>query len=132
MQIPTNISKQHILQAINKIDNEKLPENSSSKFYDLIFDGKRYPPKLVFSYANVFANNKQLDRTKFRGGKETDCFKILEREGFIIERKSFYPTLIAFLERAKTDNQKHKDLEGVYNGTNVKVSFGQGNLFPIP
>ena len=35
MSIPKNIKKEHILKAIEKIDNEKIPDNASSKFYDL-------------------------------------------------------------------------------------------------
>ena len=74
MSIPKNIKKEHILKAIEKIDNEKVPDNGSSKFYDLIYNGKSYPPKLVLSYANIFINGEELDRNTF---VSVPAFKIL-------------------------------------------------------
>ncbi|KZY87186.1 hypothetical protein A3743_15320, partial [Oleiphilus sp. HI0072] len=55
--------------------------------YDVIHEGKAYPPKLVVSWANVFASGDELDRNSFNGGKDTACFRLLEREGFQIEEK---------------------------------------------
>jgi len=40
--------------------------------------------------------------------------------------------LIAFIEQAKTDNLKTKHYLNKYNGTNVKVSFGQGVTARVP
>ena len=41
MSIPTNISKEHILKAIEKIDSKpELKNKRSSSTYDLIFKGK--------------------------------------------------------------------------------------------
>lgn len=88
MAIPKNISKEHILKAIEKIKKEGVPKGSDSKYYDLIFKGKKYPPKLILSYANLFANGKALDRTSFEGGEKKESFKILKHEGFLIEKKS--------------------------------------------
>ena len=88
MSIPKNIKKEHILKAIEKIDNEKVPDNGSSKFYDLIYNGKSYPPKLVLSYANIFINGEELDRNTF---VSVPAFKILRNEGFEIIEKVKIP-----------------------------------------
>ena len=40
------------------------------------------------SWANVYANGEELDRTSFEGGKGTPCFQLLEREGFVIQEKA--------------------------------------------
>jgi hypothetical protein len=88
MSIPKNIKKEHILKAIEKIDNEKIPDNASSKFYDLIYNGKTYPPKLVVSYANIFINGDELDRKTF---VSVPAFKLLEKEGFQIIEKTKIP-----------------------------------------
>lgn len=87
MSFPSNIKKEHILKAIERIDSGDIPPNSSSKFYDLEYNSKLYPPKLVFSFANSFVNNVDLDRDSFRGGPEKPAFKLLEREGFKIIEK---------------------------------------------
>ncbi len=44
----------------------------------------------------------------------------------------YYNQLIQFLEQAKTNDLKTKHFGSEYNGTKVKVSFGQGNSALIP
>ncbi|WP_051119706.1 McrB family protein [Gillisia sp. CAL575] len=46
--------------------------------------------------------------------------------------KSYSEQLINFLDQAKTDNLKTKHFDDEYNGTKVKVSFGQGMSARIP
>lgn len=136
MSVPANISKDHLLKAINKIDQEGIPVGGDSRYYDVLFNGQIYPPKLIVSYANSFANGKQLDRNSFRGGKDTECFKLLEENGFEIkpkvEKENFYELLTRFLKQAQTDELKTKTYLNKYNGLQVKVSFGQGNPARIP
>jgi 5-methylcytosine-specific restriction protein B len=88
MSIPNNITKENISAAISKIDHEGIPDYSQSVFYDLVYKGKSYPPKLVISYANFFANGEILDRKSFPGGPNTQSFKILKDKGFEIKKKS--------------------------------------------
>jgi 5-methylcytosine-specific restriction protein B len=87
MSLPENITKEHLIQAINKIDIEGIPKDVVSQYYDVIYNGKKYPPKLIISYANIFANGIELDRNTFPGGIGTPCFKLMEREGFTIDKK---------------------------------------------
>lgn len=64
--IPENILEGHILQAINDINNEgNESHHTLSKKYDLIFKNKAYPPKLVLSLANKYANGEVLHYRKF-------------------------------------------------------------------
>jgi len=86
-EIPQNITRKDLLKAIDRIDKESIPANAHSSTYDLVHEGKSYPPKLVVSWANKFTNGEALDRGSFAGGKDTDCFKLLEREGFQIGPK---------------------------------------------
>jgi len=85
--IPRNITREHLLQAIEQIDREGVPARKKSHYYDVIHNGNRYPPKYVISLANVFANGEQLDHNSFEGGLNTTAFKLLEREGFTIVEK---------------------------------------------
>ncbi|MFT7158013.1 MAG: hypothetical protein ACI8Q1_003039, partial [Parvicella sp.] len=105
-EIPQNITREDLLQAIDRIDKESIPTNAHSSTYDVIHEGKPYPPKLVVSWANAFANGEELDRNSFNGGKDTACFKLLEREGFKImdkEKKSYWFVGAAF--SGGTDDQ---------------------------
>ena len=88
MNIPSNISKEHLLEAISKIDQEGIPDYAQSSYYDVVFNDLAYPPKLIVSYANLFANGEILDRNSFEGGLNTPCFKLLEKNGFVIQLKA--------------------------------------------
>lgn len=132
MSIPFNISKENILQAIAKIDKEGIASGAYSSTYDVAFNGKKYPPKLIVSYANFFANGSVLDRKSFKGGLNTDCFKLLKKFNFTIvpkeknksNKESFYQSLINFINEAQTQNLKTKHYIREYFGLIVKVSFG--------
>jgi hypothetical protein len=85
--LPENITRDHLLQAIEQVDQQGIPSVAKSQFYDLLHNGRRYPPKLIVSWANKFANGEILDRNSFSGGKDTPCFNLLEGRGFLIVPK---------------------------------------------
>ena len=112
MSIPQNITKEHLLKAISKIDNEGIPNGGDSQYYDVVYNGKKYPPKIIVSYANIFANGKLLDRTSFNGGIGTEAFKLLEQEGFTIVTKTNSIT-----SKIKEFSNKYKnEVEFKYSG----------------
>jgi 5-methylcytosine-specific restriction protein B len=88
MSIPSNITREHLLLAIEKIDKERVPSDAASRYYDVFFNNKKYPPKLVVSYANIFANGSKLDHNTFEGGLNKPCFKLLQSSGFEIIQKT--------------------------------------------
>lgn len=81
------IEREHILQAIQEIDREGVRPGRNSSTYDLIFNDKPYPPKLVVSLANRYATGEELDHNKFAGGQGTTAFNLLHNEGFVIKSK---------------------------------------------
>ena len=80
--IPPTIEKEHIIEAVRKIDSEGVPARRGSNKFFLEFEGKLYPPKYVISLANEFANGEELNSSRFNGGQETNGF--LRRLGFDI------------------------------------------------
>ena len=86
--IPDNITKIHLEKAIDEIDKQGIRKGRHSSTYDLVHNGNFYPPKLVISIANRFANNIELDSESFVGGIGTSSFKLLEDNGFHIEEKN--------------------------------------------
>jgi 5-methylcytosine-specific restriction protein B len=66
--IPTNITREHIIQAINEVSKNGYDRKRDSRKYDLLHEGKRYPPKVVLTIANKFANGEELHHSKFSGG----------------------------------------------------------------
>jgi len=86
--IPKNIKKEHLEKAIAEIDKDGIRKGRHSSTYDLIHNGKSYPPKLVLSIANRYANGTELDSNDFGGGKDTPAFELMKAEGFVIVPKN--------------------------------------------
>lgn len=134
MGIPKNITKEHLLEAISKIDNDGIPKDGESQYFDVIYNGKKYPPKLIVSYANIFANGSALNRNIFEGGIGTPCFKLLEENNFVIQKKTVSYYLLGaawygnddspdqtkrFIENGIWENGYADKLLGIVNGVNV-------------
>ena len=82
------ITKENIISAIKRFDVEGLPDSSAdSQYYDLLYNGKKYPPKVIVSYANFYAKGKDLDRSSFSGGLDSKSFKLLKKYDFEIVKK---------------------------------------------
>jgi len=84
--IPKNIKRQHILSAIQEIDQKGIPKNRQSHKFQLVLANRHYPPKYVVSLANKYANSVLLTSSEFGGGNETNSF--LRNLGFTITDKS--------------------------------------------
>src|SRR3989339_945689 len=81
--IPRDITRGHILKAIEEIKRRGVPEGRSSRKFLLKFDGREYPPKYIISLANKYACGHELDSEEFSGGKESNEF--LKSRGFSIK-----------------------------------------------
>ena len=75
-----------MIKAIQEIESlkEKIPTNRESVNYDVIFEGKRYPPKFVISLANKFANGSELSANEFDA---IDAKTFLPKLGFEVKLK---------------------------------------------
>jgi hypothetical protein len=85
--IPKNINKEHIISAIKEIDKNGIRKGRHSSTYDVLFNKKLYPPKLLISLANKYVNGIELDHNSFSGGPGKEAFKLLELNGFKIKTK---------------------------------------------
>jgi hypothetical protein len=105
--IPDNITKEHLEKAIEEIDRDGVRKGRHSSTYDLLHNGKSYPPKLVISIANKYANGSELNPNDFGGGKDTKAFELLQKEGFSIKEKPKTANPIyTLLMKAKADVEK--------------------------
>lgn len=82
--IPQEITYHHVLHALADIDRDGVPDRRHSRDYDLIHEGRRYPPKYVISLANRWANGEELDAGRFIA---TEAHAFLERLGFTVRRR---------------------------------------------
>lgn len=65
MAIPTAIRSSHIVRAIKEIDKSGVPKLRRSKTWDLVHDGKKYPPKYVVSLACKYVSGEELNSESF-------------------------------------------------------------------
>ncbi len=106
--IPKTIQESHVLQAIEKIDAEGIVYPlTKSKKYDLVYNGKTYPPKLVISLAHEFANGEYLTHKKFNTYEAQTYLKELSAD-FTIEEKG--PNII---ENLIEEYKKHIQEKGL-------------------
>lgn len=131
-----NFTKAEILSAIKYLEaHPKEIEKRQSSTYDLIFEGRAFPPILVLSKANQLKGGKELLLSDFNNNTEK-AFEQLRSHGFQIDIKSgskkFSNYLKDFLTQANESNLKVKRYSIGYMGTNVKASFGQGASAKVP
>lgn len=66
MAIPTNITRNHIIDVINQINNgRQIPKNRQSKGVTLRYNNAPYPVKLLISWGNEIANGQEFPSKAF-------------------------------------------------------------------
>ncbi|MEZ9016081.1 DUF3427 domain-containing protein [Vibrio lentus] len=83
------LTTSHIYGAVGVFDSlhGHVESYIASTGYDLLVNGKRYPPKAIFGLALSDLLNETVLSKHFTGGVGSDCFKVLERLGFDIVAK---------------------------------------------
>lgn len=100
MSIPDTINRQNIIDAAKAYDENIISHSfRHSTTYDVLINGHRYPPKAIIGIAASYhLNGEPLSPHDFNGGRGTQCFNILENNGFVIVLKNeefIYPDEIS-------------------------------------
>ncbi len=86
--IPDDITTDDVLDAIKVyLDGSVAHGFHESEKYDLLHDGKRYPPKAILGIAARRSAGHVLVPSDFSGGEGSPCFNALRRCGFTIVLK---------------------------------------------
>ena len=121
-----NVKEEHILKGIKDYEKLGLPEGyGPSSTYDIHYNGKTYPPKAIIAYANIHASGKEIIGD-FNGGIGTDCFKAIERAGFIIKQKN--NSIRNIITRYKDYIDETKMRDELYKWKLLKKYRGRPNL----
>ena len=83
--IPPNLTEKHFRQAAAQIDREGVPTERNSVHYDLVLNGRRYPPKYVVSLAQKFATGTEFPAADFDAVEAKNYF--LNKDYEIIDRR---------------------------------------------
>ena len=85
------ISKEHVFEAMQVLDNQEIPRIRQSDEYDVINEetGKGYPPPLLIEIAYKIASKKELPTGFFSNiGAKSPHFEFLNKLGFEIKKKN--------------------------------------------
>lgn len=88
------INRGAVLRAMERIDRGGVHPFSESKKFDVVHNGKRYPPKALAGLATIEVRAEPLLPSDFSGGAGSYCHIVLKECGFEIEVKesAFPPT----------------------------------------
>ncbi len=82
-RIPTFIRREHILEAVQRIDRAGVPRKYHSRGYCLVVTERHFPPKYALSQAHEVATGRFLPTSEFYGGRESNEF--LKRRLFRVD-----------------------------------------------
>jgi hypothetical protein len=116
--IPSNITREQIIQAISEIKKGKIPPYRESTRWSILHNGEHFPPKYVISLANELANGRELDPSQFSGGDETNNF--LKERGFDIVEKT---TSVQVIKIVTHDKDPIRAAEVLYEDGVIAVGW---------
>ncbi|HHQ4529699.1 TPA: DUF3427 domain-containing protein [Aeromonas hydrophila] len=90
------LTAEHVLHAVETFEmmGGDVPTYKHSTTYDLLVDGRRYPPKAILGLAAQDLLGHEFPSSRFSGGLNSPCFNILEKLGFTIVPKSTALSLV--------------------------------------
>lgn len=87
--IPRGLTRDHVLRALADLDAGVGHPFGAPTGYELVHDGKRYPPKAVIGLAYRHLSGSLLRPEEFSGGEAPGQANYVLRElGFMVERKT--------------------------------------------
>jgi hypothetical protein len=86
--IPDGITRDDVLEALADFDRGAQHGFRDSTVYDLLHNGKRYPPKAIIGLAARRLRGRVLEPNEFSGGEESRCFAELRKLGFEVVPKT--------------------------------------------
>lgn len=84
--IPKGFQHDHFLKAANAITKMGVPASRQSYRYDLLLNGKKYPPKYIISIAHKFLTGEEFPSYDFNAVEAKDYF--IRRGYRILDRKT--------------------------------------------
>jgi 5-methylcytosine-specific restriction enzyme A len=90
--LPVNLTRDDLEKAIRDIDSGISHAFGESTKYDVLFEKRRYAPKVVVGVAASNVTGDSFGPYDFKGGLKSLCFRILQENSFeIVSKASFVP-----------------------------------------
>jgi 5-methylcytosine-specific restriction protein A len=108
--IPEGIRPDHVIAAIRDLDAGAQHRFGNSTRYDLLYQGRRYPPKAVIGLAAGKLLGRPLGPDDFKGGLESKCFRVLEANGFtVVGKEDGAKTILGTQEKHSSEDPRNPD-----------------------
>jgi frataxin-like iron-binding protein CyaY len=118
---PNKITREHVLKAVKRINEEKLQLIPSTKF-DVIVDENPYPPKDILRFAHEEMNGENI--WEITGGEPTNNY--LKKLGFEVKPKK--DPILELVQKYKSYISKTKMQDEVYKWEMVKNYKGRPDI----
>jgi hypothetical protein len=112
-----DITREDVLDALHRIDAGEMHGYGPSTDYDLVHEGRLYPPKAAAGIATIRTLGRPLKPSEFSAGQGTKNFKALERLGFAIQPKEKMASDLYFLIRSNEDSPYDDEVGKQYHFT---------------
>jgi hypothetical protein len=86
-KVLNSLSREYILLAFNDFEAKVPHKFADSTDYDVLHEGRRYPPKAIIGLAARHLTGSPLTPSDFTGGEGSTCFRVLRSRGFEIAPK---------------------------------------------
>ncbi|MAK34313.1 MAG: hypothetical protein CL386_10065 [Acidiferrobacter sp.] len=86
IDLPETVEHESVLEAINRIDADGIAPHRKNHTFELIHDGKGYPPLAVLAFALEHENGEVIPAGALRGEDSSNEFRLLRSAGFSISR----------------------------------------------
>ncbi len=114
------------MKAISRFEAGESRGFGESTKYDLLFRGRRFPPKAIIGLAAERIAGRILRPGDFSGGIDSKCFRVLRNAGFdVIPKGSALPEDLED-DLAEEELQQRTDIGPTVKETLVQARRGQG------
>lgn len=111
------ITRGDVLEALARIEAGEMHGYGPSTDYDLVHEGRLYPPKAAAGIATMRSLGRPMRPSEFSAGQGTKNFKVLERLGFVIQPKEKKASELYFLIRSNEDSPYADEIGKQYHFT---------------
>jgi predicted HNH restriction endonuclease len=113
--IPDGITRDDVIKAIGDFDAGVTHPFAESTGYDLIWNGKPYPPKAIVGLAARREAGRLLTPYDFKGGEGSRCFRILRDLGFEVRPKPGHVEGVFTVITENDESQWHDQTGALYH-----------------
>lgn len=121
---PEKITKEHILSGVQRIERVK-PKLNRSTVWDVVINGKNYPPKEVMKYAHQEMNGELI---WYNGGGEPTNKWLQQFDFLIVNKAGDADPILELIEQYKKHVQVTRLKEELYKWRLVKTFSGRPDV----